>query len=380
MCHCAMRCDFLLVVVLLSGCASEQLGRAEIADTVAFDVTTATAPSTPLDETMHPTRTIGGLQSNPGDEIGAIAGMVSLSAGRLVLIEEQRVRLFDSTGTERWRYGQPGAGPGDFRLLSAPCRFHGDTLVAMDVGNSRLAYIVAEAGVIATRPVARTRMRDGACSGQGDVLLTRQAQDSLSGAPLFEVWLYGGPTAAPRRIHATPGPVPGTVGAAALSVGFSDTLVFVGDPNRGEILLLTRGGAFHRLLQWSAPRIAVTDANIPELYGRAPRNATPEEAESYWAQVTAWPRTAHWPAFLDVAAASRGQFWLWPMTNAGHDSVIITVLSVEGKLLGRIAIPRSTSDRRLYLLALLAEGVAIVHTDGDGADRISIVPYPTLSR
>ncbi|MBK7596026.1 MAG: hypothetical protein IPJ11_12450 [Gemmatimonadetes bacterium] len=365
----------LVLVALINACGTAQVDR-RLSDTVAFDVASSAERAVPLDETMHPSLTLGGLQANPDDEFASVAGLVSLGDGRLVLVEEHRVRMFDSSGVERWRYGQAGSGPGDFRMLGAPCHFHGDTLVAMDVGNARLAYIVVGVGVIATVPVEQERMRDGACSGNGAVLLTRSVRDSAPGTWTDEVIRRGAPMEPARTVHRAPALGREVVGAGPLMVGFSDTLIFVGDPNRGEILLLTAEGKFHRLLQWAGPRLEVTDANIPAHYGRAPRGATPEQLERYWAEVRARPRAAHWPAFADVAAASHGHIWLWPTIAAGAEEGSTTVLSLEGAVTGRIALPLPSAARRVFVLALLPEGVAMMHTDADGAERISVVPYP----
>lgn len=366
-----------LCVAVLAGCGSSAAGDT-VSDTVAVDPASGDVPIVSIDETMASTWTFGGLKDNPDDELNlrGIAGVVRLDGDRYFLAEGHRVRLFDEAGAELWRTGQQGAGPGDFDAISWPCRLGGDTVVAYDQVNRRIAYVEAGTGVIATVPAARTNLREAACASNGRYVTTRMEQDTIAGTGAVVVELRSTPTQEPVVIHREPSPQGLVIGHGSVSAGSLDTLVFVTNPDAGTITLLDQEGGFVRQLQWAVPRDPVTDENIPDRLGMVPAGASPQQLEEWWDGMRARPRVPNWPAFAQVHSDDDGRLWLLERFDQPEETRDYWVISATGEIVARVQMPRSSRERQVSLSGFVPGGVVLRHNDEDGAPHFSVIAYP----
>ena len=118
---------------------------------------------------------LGGPDSVPGpDEFGRVVWVALDARGRVYVADARAygIRVFDSAGAHVRSFGRRGEGPGEFMSLQA-IGFLGDTLVAVDGGNARLA-------LLDTAGVQLGQWRYGRYSGSGTEWLRRLGDDTLA--------------------------------------------------------------------------------------------------------------------------------------------------------------------------------------------------------
>lgn len=355
---------------------------------ISFDID---APGIPVDTIRLDGPVVwetGGFKDDPGDEIdllGGIMGLVPLAGERYLLTEGSRVRLFDRSGRELWRTGQAGEGPGDFGGLGWVCQLNGDTVVVLDQANARFAVVLAGVGVVNTIRSNQRYLREGGCNGRGSFLvgLTEPERDSSkNGSPSLSMvvqrLLGNGDTLSSLYHQKQSAQTYTMVGNGNVSFGWADSLFYLADPNRGDIVLMDGDGEVLRTLVWAAPRIPVTDANIPDRYGFAIGEGSAgsaEEAAAYWQQVRSLPRRDFWPAFVMVRPDPLGRLWLRQEFGDG-ELAQWWVLNTEGRLLGQVALPQRTRERMALMLGFTRDGISFYHEDTDGAAWVSVYRYP----
>ncbi len=365
-----------LIWCLTAGCGANT-GEATAPDTVAVDPTSTAVPLIMVDESLPATWTYGGLKADPDDEleIAGIPGVVALPGRRYLIGEGNRVRMFDSAGTELWRFGQRGEGPADFHGLSWPCRMGGDTVVAIDQGNRRIVYLEPGVGVIATVPAATVNLREGACNGRGTFITFRFDRDTITDSGQMLVELRATPADSPRVIHREPSVSGLVVGHGETWTGAVDTFVYVTNPDEATITLRDRSGRFVRQLVWAVPRDPVTDDNIPDRFGMVPGGATGDELKAWWDRVRGMKRMDDWPAFAQVAADADGRLWVIERYDEPEDMRQYWVVTRTGRVLAKVRFPFG-HDHFVQLLGFVEGGIVIQHRDADGAPHFSVIPYP----
>lgn len=348
-------------------------------DSTRFDIRSGDWPVVTLSETTDVAWTTGGFMANPDDEVssrGGVTGLVSLPGSRYLLSEGARVRVFDSTGAETWRFGREGAGPEEFNAIGWPCAVQGDTVVVMDQRNQRFAVLAAELGVVKLIPADQRSLREEGCSGRGEFMVQRTVRDSSGGPGQVVAEMVD---ASGAILHEVPGGTTGSysiVGLGYSTLAMVDTLVMIGNPNSGEIRLLTEGGEYVRSLVWGAPRVSITDDNIPERYGMSPAGLSPADMKAWWDKVRTRPRADNWPAFVQVRPDAAGRIWVMESFDREGGVRRWWVMSSTGQPLAQVQVPTSTRERILLMLGFVPDGIALYYEDADGAPHVSVVRYP----
>jgi hypothetical protein len=346
--------------------------------TVVIDPTSKTLPLAIIDETTNPVFSAGAGLSAFHDALDWVEGIGELADGRIALPEPYRFRLFDTTGTETWRYGKQGMGPTEFLGLTASCGFRGDTIAAMDFRHNRFVFIVPTVGVVATEPDDSFAMGSAACSGDGSLLVTRTTLDSATRMETIELWVRGGPGSTATHLATRVMQSDRVMGGAPISVGFVDTLIFVSYPNRGEIELLTRQGHVVRRLAWGAERTKLTDSMIRAGYDRFPYDSVAQKERAI-RRALAGPRLEHLPPFRKVTPGGPGRLWLWYLRPPIADSSRILVVTTEGEMLGEVRIPdfRPDLDRHhRFVMGVVPSGLAFGYDDTMSVRRVTVVAWP----
>ena len=107
----------------------------------------------PVRVSDDPVLTIGLVAGDAEYEFGQVNGAARLADGRIVVADGRNfeLRVFDSTGTYIGAHGGQGAGPGEYRFLTALFKTEGDVLWIEDTGNQRVTMLDAELAVVASR-------------------------------------------------------------------------------------------------------------------------------------------------------------------------------------------------------------------------------------
>lgn len=364
----------LLLCLAAIGCTSAD----EHVSDIIIDPTGRDLPVAIIDEWTNPAWTAGkGLSTSP-DALDWVVGIGELTDGRIALPEEHRFRLFDSTGTEAWRYGKQGMGPTEFLGLSQPCGFRGDTVAAVDVRHNRFVFIVAEVGVVATEPVGGFTMGEAACSGRGALLLTRETTDSARFTATTEVWIRGGPGSDSTRIATRQTHSRHVIGAEPITVGFVDTLLFIADPNAGSIELLAPDGTSIRRMVLGGVRQRVTELLIRTGVDSFPYDSRLTK-ERMLQRVLARPRAEYLSAFNRVTPAGPDRLWIWGLRPRGSDTTRILAVSTAGEMVGEVLIPGGERATYSSILGMVPRGLAFGHRDTEGNSRVTIVAWPAFA-
>lgn len=126
-----------------------------------------------------PTLDLGGLKASPDDEISPNGGYlngVRLSDGRWAVIDESRIRFFNSAGRQLAVVGRKGGGPGEFQQITGICRTRGDTLVVNDAINGRVTIVAPNARIVRSAAVGSADLPwGGGCFDDGTFVLVTAA-------------------------------------------------------------------------------------------------------------------------------------------------------------------------------------------------------------
>jgi len=126
-----------------------QTARALVAAAVVVPVVHA-QPSLPTWALQEDLRIDGETQDLP-----AVGSIVVGPRGRMAVYigTDRQIRVFETNGTEAFRFGRQGAGPGEFQQTFQTLRFTGDTLWAYDSGLRRVSFIAPNGTLLRTQPL-----------------------------------------------------------------------------------------------------------------------------------------------------------------------------------------------------------------------------------
>ncbi|MGH7576240.1 MAG: hypothetical protein ACREM1_14080, partial [Longimicrobiales bacterium] len=132
-----------------------------------------------------PTFRLGTADGGGPEDFGQVAGVVELSDGTIIVADglARELRAFDRSGTQLWRTGGAGPGPGELRALSAIALLPGDSILAAEFLQ---ASVFGPAGTY-----QRRFSRDPFPAGRGDVTIP-SVQGGLSDGTLLETTMLGG--------------------------------------------------------------------------------------------------------------------------------------------------------------------------------------------
>lgn len=317
------------------------------------------------------TTDIGGEAADLDDEfnarrLGSFKG-VRLSDGSLAVINAIRVQLYDTRGQRTGVFGRSGAGPQEFASLNAAefCRTRGDTLVASDYRNGRIA-IIYQRNVVRTMPLSGEF--GGAmvgCFDDGTMLLQ-------GGLPNFREPTY---TIRLNRLRLngtlanaignfelrSPSPVAGLIHPSVVVAG---QRVYVGDGNSSEVRVYRADGRLVQIIRSADAVQRITQADVE----RALTRSSPA-ARNMW-------RPETFPAYARLLAAPDGRVWVRDFAFLASALVSDgwTAFDVDGRLIGRLEIPRTIGARSTSVLAFGMNEVQLTERDADGFYHLAFYP------
>jgi hypothetical protein len=318
---------------------------------------------------------LGGPAGNPEVEFGrGILGGFRLTDGLIVVPDIVRVQYFDAQGRRSGTLGRSGSGPSEFRSLSPLefCRTRGDSIVAGDYRNGRFA-------VIHNRRVVRTT----SYSGQFGATLAGCFDDATvlmqGGLPNFRTPTY---TVRLNRLRldgtlvhhlgdfvlGSPSPVTGLIHPTIRSWG---QRVYVGDGVTSEIRIYHSDGRLTHIIRTADTPRRLTAAEVEQALSRQ----TPafQEIARVW-------RPQAYPTFGTFAVDAVGRLWIQdgPPRRADRDGW--TAFDVDGRVLGRLEVPRMI-DGRPYSVAAFGENeVQVRWYDADGFAHLSFIQLLSTQR
>ena len=315
---------------------------------------------------------LGGPATNLDDEfnprmLGSFRG-IRMSDGSLAVTNAVRMQFYDARGQHTGSFGRAGAGPQEFRSLNGTefCRTRGDTIVAGDYRNGRTA-IVHQRSVIKTNPLsAEFGGAMAGCFDDGTMLMH-------GGLPNFQT-----PTFTVRlnrvRLDGTlanslgtiefrsPSPVTGLIHPTVVVAG---QRVYAGDGATSEIRVYRADGRLVQIIRSADTPQRITQADVDRvLSGRSP-----PAAREMW-------RPETFPAFSRFLVDPDGRLWVCddvpPRRSPDRESW--TAFDANGRMIGRLEVPRKMGTKAVSVLAFGANEVQLAERDDDGFYHLTFYP------
>lgn len=253
-------------------------------------------------------RDIGGLKERSEDEFdhgnGFLTGL-SRSDGGLAVIDQHRVRLFDSSGAPIAVVGRQGRGPGEFLGLTLLCRLADDRIVVFD--QARRATVITVSGEIEQQTtMPELAFVSEGCFDDGSLLVqtfTRNMSAEVSEMPAVHMRVDGSVIDTLGRF-----PMTGFRGVSQyMRLHVRGRHVYVSDPRKSEVRRYTADGTLDRMLRTEdSPR------RMPE--GEAQRwlGGPVAAAGSGASRAERAPRAAEvtWPFYRDLHIDASGRVWI----------------------------------------------------------------------
>jgi hypothetical protein len=311
-------------VISISGCekaeAPPSAAVVETTDSAGVQIVYSSAPTWERPWRISATLLfeVGRSGRGPEYELFRVAGARILSDGRLVIANAGtgELRWFTNRGAFIRSAGGEGEGPGEFRALTRLVLLSGDSIAVSDVYLGRISVFDAAGDFVhtisrRTAPVTLPsgRFEDGTYlltpNGPGigtdgpsrieRLSMTVDGLDVATGSeatiatlPWLEVVVSPAGTTRPdgtQRFQQVPRPFGLGVWVAAGARGW-----VVADNARNELEFRTPVGNVTRIARWSAPRRAVTEADVSaDLERELSRRRTPEARELFRAFYDEYP-------------------------------------------------------------------------------------------
>ena len=308
---------------------------------------------------------LGSYDAEGPESFERVVGTRRLSSGVIVVAEggARELRFFDEDGGHIRTVGRQGGGPGEFESLRFLRLWRGDSLVVHD-GRRRTVSLFDSAGQFGRsfrlEPADSVRfpypvglLADGELVARGFERrdgppapgVTRQVVPlhrfdlagafvghgpRLAGDEIFVMMmgndLDAGISAANMRFgHGT-----------RLGVGPADVVVM--PSHRGELTWYSGGGhTIRRIARWPAENQPVKDAdwerNLEE------RTSSPRMPENIKQAFREMPRANTMPLAEGIVVDDGGNVWLRDFRGPLDTTSSLTVLTADGELLGRVAVP-----------------------------------------
>jgi hypothetical protein len=319
---------------------------------------------------------LGGAANNPDDEFhtggGGRASYMSglrLSDGTLAVPDRVRIQFFDARGARSGMVGRYGSGPSEFRALwpAAVCRTRGDTLVADDPQNGRLAVVHGQR-VVRTTPYMHGGL--AGCLDDGTVLMAQfwpGRSEPTYKYQLNRVRLDGTPVNAfDDLVFRTPSAVAHNVFGIVRSWG---QRVYAGDGATSEVRVYRADGRLTHIIRSADPPKPITAADVE----RGLRGSPPA-ARDQW-------RPDTYPAYPNFIVDAGGRLWVkdFPLTQPiDHEGW--TAFDVNGRLIGRLDVPRRIGKGIADVAAFGVDDLLMWRVDDDGFSHLTIFPILKVQR
>lgn len=364
----------LILVALLGVCAPGSLiGQLQVRHDASVEVQTMRPAANSLLSI--------GEAGGPEYEFFRVSDAFALRDGRVVVLNSgtEEVRVFSSDGTFIESFGGAGQGPGEFSNATRMFLSIGDSIIVWDDGNVRASVLTADDGFIRTIPLQPMPQapRLVGVTEAGGLLIAAMHFDQIGGGgeisripeSLFSYSSLGSRVGSLGRSPGMAGVIRGAddrveilrplvAPTTTYGVGGGTLWVETGDFHGVEAVDLDSG--VRRAITWDGPELAMTDDYVDAIINERVRAiADPEARRRMRASYEARPVPETIPATVRVVADGTGRGWveLAPVPDRPGDAQWL-VLSPEGELLLRVAIPR-----RMTLLSVMGEEIIVVERD-----------------
>ena len=353
-----------------------------------------------------PIATAGGAAGVPEFDLTGAGDVEILSDGRLVTLAMvgNRLLLFAADGRGERSLGRQGKGPGEIMAPTGMAVGGADTLILPDPGNQRLNWIVADKGVVSSKPLPAIRqsgfikpvglLRDGrvvmSTSGlvqdnDGDsvtrppasiVVLSRHADSATVVASIPDLELVRIAT----KYRGRPGWDPRVLrfSRRALAVAW-DSVIATGSGDGYQVDLRDPAGKIHGSIRVAVPRRVVTPAMRDAEIGRMLRLIEGPHSEGMIDPAEtkrieqAIPSADSLPPYRQLFVTPNRTLWVVDGSVPDGKTGAATAFRQDGAILGRL----SWRDRGLPV-AFADDRVVMRDTDEDGV--VSLHVYAILRR
>lgn len=401
----ALRCRLLISIVVLTGCGSGAPGTTDafaVRDSAGVQVATNHGPGAwPADSVWRPTvaATIGG-SADPHDDWGWVHTAAVDSRGEVLLLGDQRVFVYDSTGSYVRTIGGPGQGPGELgparSMASAVMVIPGDSVIVADMGNMRINAYAPDGTPAWSFPIPLEfggPASFGWLPGQGVVMRTRaQLRPDSGGPPPVSILIGLGsngatrdtvmplPDADPLDLRQGPA-VPIRMLQPRFAIAIRDGTILTGKGDRYELRVHDASGRLTRIIRRDEPRRPVSAEERRRVLAPMQRGLDQAIANARDSQMAAGMQKQrdgmtvedHWPAFGPLAIGPEGRLLAglpseFPDPDVADPPPVVErwdVFSPEGRYLGVLELPAGfhlllATDHDLYVIGDNAEGRQVV--------------------
>ena len=329
-----------------------------------------------------PSIDIGGLSSDPELEFRVNNGYlraVRNSRGDLIVIDVDRLLIFDSTGSALSSVGIYGSGPGEFQNLTSVCTAASDTIVVWDSSNRQTTILDPKGGIIWSfrAPTPQSSLPLDACSSDGTIIyqaLTRRTQGELSKLVVSRVKLDGTAIQPEIVFDVTP---PNALVQRWLTVLRSGEWIVVGDGIANRFVMRnTNGGG--RVVRTLGSVETVGPDELKQLARRSlPQHASAAQISVRLQRVKKMlddPLT--WPAYGRILSDGAGTLWVEAAARHRSPAQVWTAFNEKGGILGRLTVPDSLGGYSQFRVVGFGPDEVLGYArDSDGALRLLVAGY-----
>jgi hypothetical protein len=329
----------------------------------------------------QPTFALGGLHDDPNYELGgAFLQLARLWDGRVVVVDDYRLKFFDASGKFLNAVGAKGRGPGEFRQISHLCVAPGDTVIAVGYGDRRVA-VYDEKGALVHAGTMPGEIWGQPCFPDGTLLVNSGTDvDPKRGAPRPEDLMDPYASYSRARFDGT---IINEVGVfphapvgliqREVSVVAHDDVITVGDAKTWEYRQYTIGGKLTRIVRVNEPPIPISEAEFQRVaQGRISPTAT---AEARLQQIEKFRRMGvppAYPSYSVLLVDDAKRVWVRDYFTVKPNGW--TVFDSTGSLLGRFSLPSDSTVVYPEIVQIGRDDMQLRWQDADGAQHLGYFP------
>jgi hypothetical protein len=318
---------------------------------------------------------VGGLDTNQDNEFNPRQGQMRaavMSSGHFAVTDVNRIHIFDETGKRLRIVGRSGRGPEEFGNIVSICRARGDTLVVGDAPNGRVAILDSAGRFVRTIPtIAHGYPAFDACFDDGSFLLETIHSTPAAAMHLWtRVSLDGKTAIASDTVRAARYDLATEREAIAAARGSE---ILFSDAVESEIQVRSSAGTLVALIRTDDPPRPITDESFEAEWRKArSRRMTPAQVDEAWTRARHMPHPATWPAWGRFHVDAERRIWIQDYVMNMH----ITrhgwsVLSPDGRLLGRLEMPQPLPDESPEVIGFGSDLMLLRRRDSDGALHVT---------
>ncbi len=309
----------------------------------------------------EPALDIGMVDGPPQYQFGAVAGVVRLGDGTVVVGDDQSkdLRFFDRAGRHLRTVGRKGGGPGEFEMVGSLVAV-GDSLLVGDWSNRRVTVFAPDGSVVRLVPLDAAGSSTftfpvGYFRGGGVLLRTGIMFTSASKAGLSRdsvTFLRLDPGGLPAQVGRFPGGESftekqgsGSITVTSRAFGRAEQVAvvpdgfFYGSSDSYEIGRYDTAGRLRRLVRRAQPVRPVTPADVERYKEVRRRDIDASYRQAQERSFAAMPFPETMPAHGDIQADRAGNLWVSDYMVTPDDPARWTVFDPEGRMLGAVTTP-----------------------------------------